>query len=325
MKNSNSLTINEFAQKIINRIKTKNPNINPSVVRVPKPGNIVCTGINFDNGTSVRPVIYIDEAYSMYTDGHLSLDRVVDKLLTEYAKCANENSSKAIEDMDSVISGISDWTKMKPRIRAKLINTDWNSGYISDKVSVDLEGCSLSKVFYINIPTPTPTPNTNGSICVTEEMADTWGVTAKDLEDAAKENNLADSDKTIMSMADTYESLLFGDRTTEHPSGKEDLVNSLKAAVQKNGPMLVVTSTTKTFGAIHVLDEETDDILKTVIGDYYILPSSVHECIIVPRDGMDLDHLRCMVSGINQTEVAPADRLSDDILVYDNGSLRLAV
>lgn len=321
MENRNSLTISEFAQKIIDRIKAKNPNINLSIVNVPKPGNIICTGINFDNGTSVQPVIYIDAAYSVYTEGRLSLDKIVDKILAEYAKYADESGNEAITGTNSVIGGISDWTKMKPHVRAKLINTDWNSGYMSDKVSVDLEGCSLSKIFYINVPTP----NVNGTVCITNNMADAWGVTAKDLDDAAKDNRLANPNRSIMSLADTYESLFAGNETPSRPSNKEDLIDSLKASVQHNEPMLVVTSENKVFGAINVLDEETDDILRSVLGEYYILPSSVHECIIVPRDGMDLDHLREMVSQINEAEVAPADRLSDDIFIYDNGSLRIAV
>ena len=323
MQNSNSLTISEFAQKIIDSIKAKNPNVNPNIVKVPKPGNIICTGINFDNGTSVRPVIYIDDAYSAYTNGRLGLDSAVNEILTTYAECTNAAGSKATADMNSVIDSISDWAKTKPRVRAKLINADWNSGYMSDKVSIALEGCNLSKVFYIDIPTPTP--NTNGTVCITNDMAAAWGVTAKDLDNTAKDNSLANPDKSIMSMSDTYASLLTGNRTPNRPSNKEDLINSLKTSVRQNGPLLVVTSENKVFGAINVLDEETDDILKSVLGEYYILPSSVHECIIVPRDGMNLDHLRDMVSQINEAEVAPADRLSDDIFIYDNGSLRIAV
>lgn len=44
----------------------------------------------------------------------------------------------------------------------------------------------------------------------------------------------------------------------------------------------------------------------------FVLPSSVHEMMIAPYDSsLDLDELSAMVKEINETQVAPEDRLSD--------------
>ena len=44
----------------------------------------------------------------------------------------------------------------------------------------------------------------------------------------------------------------------------------------------------------------------------FVLPSSVHEMMIAPYDGsLDLDELSAMVKEINETQVAPEDRLTD--------------
>ena len=52
--------------------------------------------------------------------------------------------------------------------------------------------------------------------------------------------------------------------------------------------------------------------------DFFVLPSSVHEVLILPDDGsQDLDSLQFMVREINRTEVAPEDRLSDFVYHYD--------
>ena len=51
---------------------------------------------------------------------------------------------------------------------------------------------------------------------------------------------------------------------------------------------------------------------------YYILPSSIHETIVVPfNDGMNVDELKNMVHEVNSTQVVADEILSDNVYVYD--------
>ena len=53
-------------------------------------------------------------------------------------------------------------------------------------------------------------------------------------------------------------------------------------------------------------------------GDFFVLPSSIHEVLLLPDDGnADFHELEAMVQSINEAEVAPADRLSDNVYHYD--------
>ena len=53
-------------------------------------------------------------------------------------------------------------------------------------------------------------------------------------------------------------------------------------------------------------------------GDYFILPSSIHEVLLLRDDGnMDYRALEAMVREINVTQVAPEERLSDQVYHYD--------
>ena len=55
------------------------------------------------------------------------------------------------------------------------------------------------------------------------------------------------------------------------------------------------------------------------IGDFYILPSNIHEVLIVPDNGeMGLKDLEAMVKEVNATQVAPADKLTDSVYHYDS-------
>ena len=54
-------------------------------------------------------------------------------------------------------------------------------------------------------------------------------------------------------------------------------------------------------------------------GDFFILPSSVHEVLFLPHKGNeDFKNLENMVREINNTQVAPQDRLSDQVYHYDS-------
>ena len=54
-------------------------------------------------------------------------------------------------------------------------------------------------------------------------------------------------------------------------------------------------------------------------GDFYVLPSSIHEIILLPERGdMCPRELENMVQEVNATQVAPEDKLSDNVYHYDS-------
>ena len=86
------------------------------------------------------------------------------------------------------------------------------------------------------------------------------------------------------------------------------------------GPQLMVLTNTQGMhgaGALFYPDQ-LETIAQQMGTDFFVLPSSVHEVLILPDDGsQDLDSLQFMVREINRTEVAPEDRLSDFVYHYD--------
>ena len=62
-----------------------------------------------------------------------------------------------------------------------------------------------------------------------------------------------------------------------------------------------------------------DQAAERVGGDFFILPSSIHEVLIVPDNGnMSLSDLEAMVKEVNATQVAPEDKLTDSVYHYDS-------
>ena len=87
--------------------------------------------------------------------------------------------------------------------------------------------------------------------------------------------------------------------------------------------MYVLTNMTSCNGAgVMFCGELLEKIQTKLDSDYYLLPSSIHEVIIVPDEGgYDREELDAMVQTINAAEVDPRDRLADHVYYYSDGKL----
>ena len=71
------------------------------------------------------------------------------------------------------------------------------------------------------------------------------------------------------------------------------------------------------------------NLLKTVSemlnGSFFVLPSSVHEVIVLPDDmGYSPDMLRDLVETVNTNEVSPAEVLSNSVYRFEAGGSALS-
>lgn len=84
-------------------------------------------------------------------------------------------------------------------------------------------------------------------------------------------------------------------------------------------PMYVATTSDAQFGSKVLAYPEFLDYAATLIGgSYYILPSSVHELILLKDDNITSSaELKNIVKEVNETEVSPDAYLSDEVYRYD--------
>ena len=91
-------------------------------------------------------------------------------------------------------------------------------------------------------------------------------------------------------------------------------------------PMLVVSNTSFMYGSYALLDEAVLKEIREKVGEFYILPSSVHELIMVPKSGGELesslDHLKELVRAVNRSNVPREEWLSDSVYEFD-GEMRV--
>ena len=88
----------------------------------------------------------------------------------------------------------------------------------------------------------------------------------------------------------------------------------------------MITNSEKMNGAGCVLIRENLDFLADRLGDdLCIIPSSLHECIAIPKSMMAAADVAAMVYQVNMEEVDIRDRLSNNVYSFTRGddSLRM--
>ena len=105
----------------------------------------------------------------------------------------------------------------------------------------------------------------------------------------------------------------------------EDLVTELTQHAEES-PLYVLTGKDRCYGAVWITQLQELERAADILGDrFYILPSSIHEVILLPASfHMKSEELREMVRSINGSVVSPEDVLSDSVYYYDGKELSIA-
>ena len=96
--------------------------------------------------------------------------------------------------------------------------------------------------------------------------------------------------------------------------------------VQELIEMYVLTNKDKHYGAAYMFDKEVmSRIAEEIGGDMVVLPSSIHESILLRKGkDTDFDTLREMVKEVNCTQLLPTEILSDEVYQYNRDTQTLS-
>lgn len=154
------------------------------------------------------------------------------------------------------------------------------------------------------------------SLRITNEMAGRWGMDTKTLYSLAKDNTSKLFPERIYRLRDMV------DKLCGAAGGKTEELKEVSEAIQKKWYMepYVLTNSRGINGAAAVLYR---GILRRISdgfnGDCYVLPSSIHELLVLPKEaGLAVEgELRSMVREVNGAYVSREDFLSNQIYCYD--------
>ena len=110
------------------------------------------------------------------------------------------------------------------------------------------------------------------------------------------------------------------------PSPADDTVPEEETLRDSLPDIFIMSNKDKHYGAVELLNEKiVEKAVETFGGSFYVLPSSVHELILLPGgcEDMTLDGLAEMVASINASDVNESDVLSSHIYYYNAEEKRL--
>lgn len=247
------------------------------------------TGINValpDRGVNeATPLISLDGIYKKMQEENISLG----KIMKDIAGVVKESAEKAIKI---------DLSKRNILENLFTVAVNYSDANLDDKPYMQINDIAIvakSEVAY----------NENGAITITNDLVEMLGMSPDEIMTMAMENNAKFSRPVCRDMLTLMSDLLDADL----PKPKAD-----------EPKMYVLTNRRGIYGASFIADKQVlGSIAERLGGDFAILPSSVHELIIIPEIKKHmLPELKAMVEDVNRTLVVEQGTfLSDNVYVYD--------
>lgn len=249
-------------------------------------------------GINIAPTIYLEEFYERFSEGE-SIDKIVDDILNFYKSIRYEQSwnTTRIEHYESV----------RDKIVFKLIHTEKNQKILEDIPHIEM--LDLSIVFYVLLDI---SQQGTATMTIGSEHMQSWNVTKEQLFSLACENAKRLLPAQLYSMQQAVDELLHS-----APGGKKNLLEG--AQDTKADFMYVLSNPIRSLGAACIAYPEVLDMAGKILeDDYYVLPSSVHEVVLVPKSrGMKPEEMDAMVEEINETQVDEEEILSNHAYLYE--------
>jgi hypothetical protein len=270
-----------------------------STNEVTKNNDRTLTGLTIlQPGERAAPTVYLEPLAEQVEKG-----RPLDSVMRQIAEI--QITYKDQIPMD--ISMLEHYETVRPLLSIKMCDPETNREYLKDKPHTP---CGELAVFY-RIEVAADQEGT-ASIAVTESLMQSWGITKGQLHKDAVQAESERNPVCFYDMNDVMSEIMFSEKP-------ENLFHQEEPLDIGFTPMYVLTNQDKVNGAGVLAHDGVLEKVGVLIGsDFYVLPSSVHEVLIVPDNGtMQLAELENLVREVNATQVAPEDRLSDKVQYYD--------
>ena len=255
---------------------------------VKKNNGVSATGLFIrENGQDISPILYLDDYYIHYQNGEI-LENIIRNIRADYDEKVQMAAVK--------IPNLQEFENIRGRVIYRLVNYEKNKELLEDCPHRRLHDLAVTFRWVARIDDVGVSTS-----LITNKQVKEWGVSVNDLVLAARQNTPRLFPAQIIDMEEMLAGMV---SFILYPSAI---------------PMYILTNEQELNGASALL---YGDILKDFANkkgaDMYILPSSIHEVIMIPADRIDdPKKLSSMVHEANTTVVSTGDVLSDSVYYYD--------
>lgn len=265
---------------------------------VRKNNNVTLKGLTLlKAGNSIAPTIYLEGYYDEYCHNILSLDEIVCEIAEFYER--SELGISAQFDFDLL---------QEDHIIGTLVSKLENEGFLSDipYVTVCNDFALVFKYFI-----PSDLNDGYGTITITDSLAEKYSLTLEKLFWLALTNTPTLLPVRFNTMFEELsDSFLYEDAEDANDIG--DIF-----------PMYLLSNESKVNGASALLYPNTRKMLyEKFDGDLVLLPSSIHEWIVIPSDKLDdFSDLADIIQNVNETALADVEKLGEKAYVLHYADL----
>ena len=259
------------------------------VTEVVKNNNIHLTGVVITKRpANVSPTIYLNQYYQKYQEEG-NFQQTVGEMMALYEQQAKE--------LQLDMSFFTDFTQVKERLYHKLVHYEKNKKMLENVPHIRWN--DLAVVFYYAMEQDVVG---RATITIRKEHLAIWKQEEGMLFAIAQENMRRDMPELLVPMKELLEEM-----------------TGVELEKQYDVPMYVLTNKEKIFGASVLLySEKLQELAEKTGKNLLILPSSVHEVLLMPdEEDREYGFYRQMVEEVNTTQVDPEEVLSYSLYCYD--------
>lgn len=283
------MDFNVFVENIVDLLRKKmGEGYEIKVTKVTKNNDIRLTGvILMKESDNISPTIYLEGLYADYQNG-TAMEELVEKIISFH--------QKQMPDSDLDMDFFQDFKQVKDRIFYKLVSFEKNRRLLEKLPHYRWH--DLAIIFYYAMEEEKVG---RASITIHHHHLTMWGQSVDTLYRVAQGNMKNGKPELLVSMKDLLAEMV-----------------GLQLGENTYIPMYVLTNREKLYGAAALLySERMKELADRWQSDLLILPSSVHEVLLLPDDGQnEYAFYRQMVEDVNTTQVEPEEVLSYSLYRY---------
>ena len=284
--------------KILEAVKTQLPDIDIKLETITKNNNKEKRGLilKSPDTKSIGLIIYIDDFVNAIESENITIEEAVDHIISAY----NENKDT---DISGVVDHIMDYDSIKDRIIYCLINYNKNEELLQNIPHIRF--LDLAIIYKISLES---IENNCASIIIRNDLMNNWHINKEELHNRAVEN-------TPKLLPVKFRKM-------------QDIINMNLFDINDYIQMYVMTNKDNVNGASVLLyNNPIWDFAKEINEDIFIIPSSIHEVIIIKAgDTISKSYIKEMIQQINRTELNSEEVLSDNLYYMnkDTGEISIA-
>lgn len=305
------LSFDEFQNFIKNKFAKAMPDADIKEKTSLKNNGIVMHGLAISYpGSNISPCIYLDEVFGEYKSGR-SLESITESILN-----TAQESINTPDEFKNIQNDFMNFEKIQDKIIMVAINSEKNQELLSQVPHTPKEDLAL----IYKIALKDGSSEQLGTITIRNEHLTKWGKTLDDLHNKAVENTPKLLPPQINTMNDLMKEM------AKNNGFPDEIAKLMVSDIPEQMQMYIISNKSRVNGAATMFYDGVLSSMSDKLGtDLYVLPSSVHEVIVISTQAGEPDDLQEMVQEINNSEVAPEERLSDSVYKFDSKVKELSI